>query len=87
MNIIYNLIMFQILGGVIWFTFYIGYMLMNPKERVKFEYIVNETGFQGKKRQQLKYRLITFAFFYLCLFWEVSAFNTIKKSYKHWLVK
>lgn len=83
MNLLYNIIGIHLTGGILWFCFYIGHMLIDPRERAKFERIV--AGLNGKKKQLRKLTLILFSFFFCLLVWEISAYNTVKKSYKHWL--
>lgn len=77
MEILYNIIDIHLIGGILWFIFYIGSMLITPEARNKFEKIAVE-------RDKKKYDLILFLFLLCLISWEYSAYYTFKKNYKYW---
>lgn len=90
MNILINLIGLHVTGGLLWFVFYMGHMLINPSQRKIFNTLVNNGTLNGKSKRSANYVrviLLLTALFMCLLNWEISAIRTIKRSYKNFLPK
>ena len=74
-------------GALLWFIFYMMNMFTNPKERAKFQHLVQYGSSKEFPPNVISMILILVAFGTCLLKWEVSAYKTVKKSYKNFLPK
>ena len=86
-DLILTLIVIHVTGAVLWFIFYMTHMLINISERAKFQYLVQYGSSKQFPPNITTVILILAALGNFLLKWEVSAYNTVKKSYKNFLPK
>lgn len=87
LNVVVTLISIHLIGGIIWFVFYMGNMLTNQKEKQVFHQLVINGSSKKYSTNFVRLTLILTALVVSLLYWEVSAVRTFKKSYKNFLPK
>ncbi|MEK5209757.1 hypothetical protein [Psychrobacillus sp. FSL H8-0510] len=87
LEVVVTLISIHLIGGLLWFVFYMGNMLTNQKEKKVFQQLVASGSSKKYSANFVRLALILTGLVASLLYWEVSAARTIKKSYKNFLPK
>lgn len=85
LSILVDIILIHVVGGLLWFVFYMCNMLTNQKEKKVFHQLVTDGSSKKYSPNFVRIVLILTALVGSLLYWELSAFRTFKKSYKNFL--
>ncbi|MBG9730813.1 hypothetical protein ABD87_15085 [Lysinibacillus sphaericus] len=85
-----TIVCLHLIGGLLWFVFYMGHMLTNSYKRNIFNNLVIKGTLNGASKYSanfVRFILLLSAFLASLLYWEVSAIRTFNRSYKNFLPK